>query len=114
MLWDRGTPTARSNSRGQRSPLAALGMQIEPMPVQAPNDFDSAFEAVRSADGLLLADVPLFTGVHRARIVELAAVSRLPAIYGYRQKQWKSAVSCRTVRTTRTCSRRAGTYVDKI
>ena len=49
---------------------------------------------------------------HRARIVGLAATSRLPAIYTP-ESWWKSAASCRTGRTLRTVRRAAG-YVDKI
>jgi putative tryptophan/tyrosine transport system substrate-binding protein len=60
-----------------------LGMQLEPVPVRSLNDFDAAFRAVRGADGLLHIDTPLFT-THRARLAELAAKNRLPAIYSHR------------------------------
>ncbi len=60
-----------------------LGLQLEPVLVQHPNDFEAAFKAVRGADGLLQPDMPFFN-THRARVVELAARSRMPAIYGFR------------------------------
>lgn len=60
-----------------------LGLEVESMPVRGPNDLDAAFKVVRGADALLQLDMPFFT-THRARVAELAARSRLPAIYGYR------------------------------
>jgi putative ABC transport system substrate-binding protein len=60
-----------------------LGIQLESVPVRGPNDFNAAFTAVGRADGLLYIDTPLWI-THRARLAELAARSRLPAIYGTR------------------------------
>jgi putative tryptophan/tyrosine transport system substrate-binding protein len=61
-----------------------LGIQLKPVVVLGPNDFDVAFKVLRAADGLLQPDMPFYM-THRARVVELAAKSRLPAIYGFRQ-----------------------------
>ena len=61
-----------------------LGIQLDPVPVQSLSDFNSAFKAVRAADALFQANAPLFTA-HRARIAELVATSRLPAIYALRE-----------------------------
>src|SRR4030095_11998979 len=60
-----------------------LGMQLEPVLVWGPNDFQASSRAGRGADGLLQPDMPFFN-THRTRVVELAARSRLPAIYGFR------------------------------
>ena len=61
----------------------ALGVQLQLVPVRSPDDFDSAFKAVR-ADALFQLDSPFFT-TQRIRLVELAVRSRLPAMYGYRR-----------------------------
>ncbi|HSF05207.1 MAG TPA: ABC transporter substrate-binding protein [Methylomirabilota bacterium] len=89
-----------------------LGMQLEPIPVRNPNDFDAGFKAVRSANGLLQLDNPFFT-THRARITELTARSRLPAIYGYRQMVEAGGLMSYGPDVP-DLHRRAATYVDKI
>ena len=66
--------------KGAEVAARTLGMQLHPVPVQGPADLDSAFQAARGSDGLLQVDSVLFT-THRALIAELAAKSRLPAIY---------------------------------
>src|SRR5437868_14147640 len=77
----RSDPVPRAPSRLERQAFIAnnliqlkraqdaartLGVQPEPVPIQGPNDFDSAVKAVRGTDGLLLLESPLFT-THRAR-----------------------------------------------
>jgi putative tryptophan/tyrosine transport system substrate-binding protein len=95
-----------------RSPTRALGMQVQPIPVRGPEDFDAAFQAVRGADGLLLIDAAFFT-THRARLVSLAAASRLPAMYGIREMVDAGGLMSYGVHYP-DLYRRAATYVDKI
>jgi putative ABC transport system substrate-binding protein len=57
------------------------------MPVHTSQDLDARFEAIpagRQTAGLLVVHDP-FTLKYRDRIAELAAKSRLPAIYGFRE-----------------------------
>jgi putative ABC transport system substrate-binding protein len=56
------------------------------MELRGPEEFDAAFEAAarEGADALLLAPNPL-SNAHRARIVDLAARHRWPAMYPLRQ-----------------------------
>ena len=77
-------PTDQVQLEGATKAARALGMQIESVPIAGPDDFTSAFKAVRNADGLLCLDSPFFT-TYRTRIAESVAASRLPAIYGYRE-----------------------------
>ena len=87
-------------------------MQVEPVPILGPSDFDAAFKAVRGADGLLPPESSLFT-TDRVRLVELAAMSRLPAIYGHRE--YVEVGGLMSYGTHYGDSyRRAATYVDKI
>jgi putative tryptophan/tyrosine transport system substrate-binding protein len=82
VLWDRGNPSNPGQLEGVEVAARMLGMQFEPVAVEGPNDFDSGFK--RGADGLLVLNSLLFT-THRALLVGLAATSRLPAVYGYRE-----------------------------
>ena len=89
-----------------------LGVQIEPIAVRSPNDFDAGFNAVRGVHGLLQLDNPFFT-THRARITELVAKRRLPAIYGYRQMVEAGGLMSYGPDVP-DLHRRAATYVDRI
>ncbi|HEV8440358.1 MAG TPA: ABC transporter substrate-binding protein [Methylomirabilota bacterium] len=85
-----------------------------PLELRSPSDVQAAVDAAISgrADGLyVLADVLTF--IHRARIADLAAKNRLPALYGFR-----SAVDSGGLMSygpqLRELFRRAASYVDKI
>jgi putative ABC transport system substrate-binding protein len=106
------TPSTPKQLQGAEDAARALGMQVQPVPVRGPNDFDSAFKAVRGADGVLLLDSAFFT-THRARLVGLAATSRLPVIYGYREMVEVGGLMSYGVHFP-DLYRRAATYVDKI
>src|SRR5262245_38138578 len=81
-----GNPTNPANVPQLREvelAAATLGVRLQPVGVRGPNELEDAFEAMaqEQADGLIvLVDPMLFD--HRARVVGLAAKSRLPAVYG--------------------------------
>ena len=56
-----------------------------PVEVTSPDKFEKAFEAIRTAraDAIRVAGSPFFV-THRQRIIEFAAMERLPAIYWWR------------------------------
>src|SRR5262245_17017474 len=112
VLWDQTSPTNPVQLEGTEVTARTLGMQLEPVPVRHPNDFDAAFKAVQGVDGLLILESPLFT-THRARLVGLAAASRLPAIYGYREMVEAGGLRSYGANIPDTY-RRAATYVAKI
>jgi len=89
-----------------------LGIQLEPILIRDADDFEAAFKAVHGTDGLLVPDMPFFN-THRARVAELAARNRLPAIYGLR-----SIVDAGGLMSygpdIPELHRRSATYVDKI
>jgi putative ABC transport system substrate-binding protein len=92
----------------------ALGVQLQPLDVRNPDDFDRVFRASTKerADALIALDDPLlFT--HRTRIVKLAAKSRLPAIYGFREFVEAGGLMSYAANLS-DMYRRAATYVDKI
>jgi putative tryptophan/tyrosine transport system substrate-binding protein len=61
-----------------------MGMQLQPLPISGPEDFEPSFKAARADEALLQLDDPLFVA-HRTRVADLAAKTRLPAIYGFRE-----------------------------
>jgi putative ABC transport system substrate-binding protein len=112
VLWDRSNLGNPMQLKGAEVAARTLGMQLESVPVRDPNDFDSGFRAVRATDGLLQLDSPLFT-THRARLVGLAATSRVPAIYGYKEMVEVGGLLSYGAHLP-DLYRRAATYVDKI
>ena len=72
--------------RASEMPARALGLELTVVGMQQPEEFENALRAARQAhvDGLVvLRDSVLLT--NWARILALAAESRLPAIYGTRE-----------------------------
>ena len=91
-----------------------LGLTVRTYRVQAPEEFEGSFTAMTKARAeALLVENSNFLYVHQQRIVELAAQSRLPAIYSHRDfvearglmSYWPSYLAI---------WRHAGFYVDKI
>jgi putative ABC transport system substrate-binding protein len=112
VLWQPVNPTNPIQLKGAQAAARTLGVQLEPVPVQGPDDFDGAFKAMRGSDGLLMLESPFFT-THRARLAELAARSRLPAIYG--QREYVEAGGLMAFGTDfHELYRRTAPYVDKL
>jgi putative tryptophan/tyrosine transport system substrate-binding protein len=80
---DRGTA---SFLKELEIPAQALKVQLRPMSVQGPDNFDDAFSAMtrERAGAVIVPNHPIFTE-YRRRIVELAAKSRLPAMHPQRE-----------------------------
>ncbi len=91
-----------------------LGVSVQHYPVNAPEEFQTAFSAMVKdrVDGLLVAAGAL-TDSHAARLAELAAGNRLPAMYGARGFVEAGGLISYSARFSDNY-RRAATYVDKI
>src|SRR4029450_5876305 len=75
-----------------------LGVQLQLLEARGPNEFDRAFTAMAKEHvGALLVALDTLFVLHRARLADLAAGSRLPAAYGARE-WWRPGVSCPTGR----------------
>jgi putative tryptophan/tyrosine transport system substrate-binding protein len=98
--------------KGAEVAARAAGVQLEPLAVQGPEDFEAALRAMRGAGGLLHAEAPLFV-THRTRLVELAAKTRLAAVYGIREFVEAGGLMSYGANVP-DLYRRAATYVDKI
>lgn len=97
-----------------RGAAQKLGLALQWLEARAAGDFEGAFQAAsgKRADMLVVLGDPL-VGLHRKRVVELAAQHRLPAIYLFREDVLAGGLmSYGPVLTD--LFRRAGTYVDKI
>jgi putative ABC transport system substrate-binding protein len=100
----------------QETEVAArkLGVALQPLDVRGPEDFEAAFAAATrgNAQALIAFDDSL-TIAHRPRIAGLAASSRLPAMYGYREFPDDGGLMSYGP-SFADLFRRAATYVDKI
>ena len=93
----------------------ALGIKLQALEVEGPNpDLDGAFRRATSqrADALIFLPGPVLER-HRKRVVDLAAKSRLPAIYYQAEFVEDGGLMSYGVSPT-DLLRRAATYVDKI
>ncbi len=91
-----------------------LGVQLQAREIRAPEDIDRAFQAAirgRASALIVVDDGLVFT--HRARIAALAAKSRLPAIYPFRESVEAGGLMSYATNFADSY-RRAATYVDKI
>jgi ABC-type uncharacterized transport system substrate-binding protein len=112
-----------SNAANPIQPLAirdlnvaarSLGVQLQLLRVRGPNEFDSAFAAMtkeRVGAFLVVADTMLV--FHRTQLADLAARSRLPAAYSWREHVEAGGLMSYGP-SLPDLFRRAATYVDKI
>jgi putative tryptophan/tyrosine transport system substrate-binding protein len=100
----------------QDTELAArqLGVTLQPIEVRGPEDFGEAFAAATRGNAkALIAFDDNVTLAHRSRIAALAASSRLPAIYGFREFPDEGGLMSYGASFV-VLFRRAATFVDKI
>jgi len=114
VLWNPTIPTQALELRAAEVAARSLKVQLQVVEAQGSSDFASAFSAMTKdrAGGLIALTSSMFFA-HRTRIVELAAQSRLPAVYGV--KEFPEAGGLMAYGPNlRESFRRAATYVDKI
>jgi putative tryptophan/tyrosine transport system substrate-binding protein len=113
-LTNPDNPASRLAQEETRAAARALGLQIQTLEVREANDLDAAFQtATRSqAKGLIVTQTPPISSELK-RVVNLAAKSRLPAIYA--NTNWPDAGGLMSYGTDiKDVYRRAATYVDRI
>jgi putative ABC transport system substrate-binding protein len=91
-----------------------LGLQRTVIEVGGPHEFDKAFAemAKSKSDAIFVPADPLFHQ-HRTRLADLAAQSRLPAVWGMREFAEAGALMAYSTNLNE-LTRRAAVYVDKI
>jgi putative ABC transport system substrate-binding protein len=113
VLWD--TPTYGPFPLEDWSRDAqAVGVQVHPMALRGPEEFDAAFEAAvgAGADSLLVSGGPVGSA-HREQIIQRATRLRWPAIYPQRQFVDEGGLLVYAA-SLADLWRRAVVYVDKI
>jgi ABC-type uncharacterized transport system substrate-binding protein len=114
LLWNPSTPGNALALREAEIAARTLGVGVQSLEARSLNDFDRAFAAMtakRAGALLVLGDVMFST--HRIRLADLAAKSRLPAMYSARE--YVEAGSLMSYGASNPdLFRRAATYVDKI
>jgi putative ABC transport system substrate-binding protein len=110
-LWNPDAPG--TGLRGMQIVATRLGLQLQPVAVRTPTDFDGAFEAALRgrAQALIALPSPLFI-THYKRIVDLVTKSSLPAMYPFRDFVREGGLMCYTPSDQNW--RRVASYVDKI
>lgn len=84
LLRDSSRPTTEIRLRNAEVTARAMGVELQSLEVRPPFDFEDAFHAALKglAEGLVVVPSGFRAAKHVDRIVNLAAKSRLPAIYG--------------------------------
>jgi putative tryptophan/tyrosine transport system substrate-binding protein len=78
-----GTATGEQRFKEAEADAKRLGLRLQLLGAKGADDLDSAFDAAkRSGVQAVLAHPSTFVATNRARIIELAAKQRLPAIFG--------------------------------
>jgi putative tryptophan/tyrosine transport system substrate-binding protein len=112
-----GTSTFPGNAQNKKETelaAGALGVKLQYLDVLGPKDIDAAFRGASKgrAEAVLAMGGGVLNSL-RAQIVELAAKSRLPAIYFFREFVEDGGLMSYGVSLT-DLDRRAAVYVDKI
>jgi putative ABC transport system substrate-binding protein len=109
-----GKVTMEGMLRETETAAQALRLQLQLVPADGPGDLDGAFVAMirERADAVIQLPSPMLYGEHKS-IVELAAKSRLPAIYAAREFVEDGGLMSYGA-SLPDLFRRAAMYVDKI
>ena len=114
MLWNPEDPSSRINWKEIQLPARDLGLQLNSVELTSTNKVEGAFKEVAKSGGaaLVVASASLFASIQK-RIIELAAKTRLPAIYG--RGDWPASGGLMSYSADRDEPyRRAAAIVDKI
>ena len=114
VLWNPDNPSSVSSMQETKAVAPSLGIKLQSLEIRESNDLEQAFSAVKKevAEALVLLNSPNFVNL-RKQFVDLAAKSRLPAMYD--ESQWVDAGGLMSYGPNYPdLWRRAATYLDKI
>jgi ABC-type uncharacterized transport system substrate-binding protein len=117
VLWhpgNLGDRTEKDMLKAAEIAARALGVELQFVEARGPADFDRAFSDMTRAHAGALTVLPsnMFSN-ERRRLVDLAAKTRLPAVFPFREFADAGGLMSYGPNITDLC-RRAATYVDKI
>jgi len=114
VLLNPGSLSYAGLVRETQAAAQVLGVKLQFLEVQSPNELEGAFAAMtRERAGALLVLPHPFTFAQARRIADLAAKSRLPAVYPYRESVEAGGLMAYAA-TAPDMFRRAAIYVDRI
>jgi putative ABC transport system substrate-binding protein len=114
VLWNPTNPAHLPALEEARFAARSLRMELQTSGARGPNEFDSAFAAMtREHIGAALVLLDGMFLLHQTRIVDLAAKSRLPAMYTRRSDATGGGLMAYAP-SLPDIFHRAATYVDKI
>jgi putative ABC transport system substrate-binding protein len=114
VVWNATSPTAAAEWRETQAAAQVLTVRLLSLAVRGPDDFESAFEAaIGEAPDALITVLDPITFTYRTRIIDFAAKSRLPTLYGQREFADDGGLMVYGP-NLRDMMRRAADYVDKI
>ena len=115
VVWNPVEVSAGRQVRDTEDAARGLGLQVQALEVRGPDDFEGAFAAGRTghADGLTVLAGPGIGVDHHARLIDLAAQSRLPTMYWTRVFVAAGGLMSYAA-SYRDMARRAASYVDRI
>jgi putative ABC transport system substrate-binding protein len=86
IIWNPANKTGAADVKEMEALAPKLGLRLSSHPVQSPEEIDAVFSTVTRAHvAALIVETDPFVVDQRARIVRLAAASRIPTIYGLRE-----------------------------
>ena len=84
MLWNAADLGMTLRYRASESGAKAMGLTVQPLGVREPEDFDEAFAAMnRTMPDAILMVSDVLTMLNRKRVIQFAAMHRLPAMYEF-------------------------------
>jgi putative tryptophan/tyrosine transport system substrate-binding protein len=114
VLYDPTDPSNVLVLKVLQEAAPALGLTLQPLAVRAPGEFEGAFVAMtRERADALFGAAGVLTYEHRKAVVDLAAKSRIPTLWGHRQFVDVGGLMSYAVNFYDQC-RRAASYVDHI
>ena len=114
LLWNPANQSSASYVGGTKSAARVLAVQLQELEARGPEELERVFAGLtrKRFDAVLLIPDGMFL-LHRARIAALAAMQRLPTMFGHRDHVDAGGLMCYGA-SMREGFRRAATYVDKI
>ena len=114
VLWNPDNNASAMALKNVKGVAASQGLQLQFVETRAPNQFDAAFAAMRTArvEAVVVVADSMFI-VHRARLANFAARGRLPTMHGVRENVEAGGLMSYGPDSITTYRRAAG-FVNKI
>jgi ABC-type uncharacterized transport system substrate-binding protein len=114
LMWEPKNAGSAQTWKESQLPAKELGLQLHSMEVSSADQFEDAFkEAIKARSAALAVTPMVLASNHRKEIVELAAKSRLPAVY-YRDSFVESGGLMSYGADLADHFRRAADFIEKI